>query len=136
MTLNDLQTWSFILIVCAFVLFVQSLLVLRTLILMRPFPLRLLPIVLIPLVISIWSFVVSLGGYNATSLLPPPHMHLTVAMYLSYENAIEQAVIVRQILTGFTVIVVAIFALFERKMLPTVERTSLWVRMRERRLLR
>jgi len=136
MTPGDIQTWSFILIVCAFVLFVQSVLVLRTLLLMRPFPLRLLPIVLIPLVISVWSFVLSLSGYNATSLLPPSHIHLTVAMYLSYENAIEQAVITRQILTGFTIVVIAIFALFERKMLPTVERTPLWVRMRERRLLR
>ncbi|MEO8971629.1 MAG: hypothetical protein ABI406_08535 [Ktedonobacteraceae bacterium] len=136
MTMNDLQTWSFILIVCAFVLFVQTLLVLRTLILMRPFPLRFLPIILIPLAISIWAFVVSLGGYDATSLLPPPHIHVSVAMFQPYENAITQAVIARQILTGFTVVIIAILALFERKMLPTVERTPLWVSMRERRLTR
>jgi hypothetical protein len=135
MTLNDVQTWSFILIVCAFVLFMQTLLVLRTLILMRPFPLRFLPIILIPLAISVWSFVVSLSGYDVTSMLPP-HIHVSVAMYQLYENAITQAVIARQILAGFTVIIIVIFALFERKMLPTVERTPLWVRMRERRLIR
>lgn len=135
MSFNDVQTWSFILIVCAFVLFVQTLLVLRTLILMRPFPLRFLPIILIPLAISIWSFVVSLSGYDATSLLPP-HIHVTLAMYQVYENAITHAVIARQILTGFTVIVIVILALFEWKMLPTVERPPLWVRMRERRLIR
>lgn len=135
MTLNDVQTWSFILIVCAFVLFVQTLLVLRTLILMRPFPLRFLPIIFIPLAISIWSFLVSLSGYDAATLLPP-HIHVSVTMYQLYENAIAQAVIARQILTGFTVIIIVIFALFENKMLPTVERTPLWVRMRERRLIR
>ncbi len=135
MTLNDLQTWSFILIVCAFVLFIQTLLVLRTLILMRPFPLRFLPIIFIPLAISIWSFVVSSIGYDVASLLPP-HVHVSAATYQQYENAITQAVIARQILTGFTVIVIVLFALFEWKMLPTVERTPLWVRMRERRLTR
>lgn len=136
MTLTDLQTWSFILIVCAFVLFVQTLLVLRTLIFMRPFPLRFLPIVLIPLAISICSFVVSLNSYTVIPLLPPPNIRLTAAMYQPYENAITQAVIAHQILTGFTVVIIAILALFEWKMLPTVERTPLWVRMRERRLTR
>lgn len=137
MTMNDVQTWSFILIICAFVLFVQTLLVIRTFILMRRFPLLFLPIVLIPLAISIWSFVVSLSGYSdIASLLPPPHIHISMATYQPYENAITQAVIGRQIMTGFTVIIIALLALFERKMLPTVERTPLWVRMRERRLTR
>ena len=136
---NELQTWSFILIICAFVLFVQSLLVIRTLILMRQPAMRFLPhllIVLIPLAISIWAFVVSLSGYDATSLLPPPHIHLTAAMYQPFENAITQAVIAHQIMTVFTVIMIVMLAVFERKMLPAVERTSLWVRMRERRLTR
>lgn len=136
MTLNDLQTWSFILIVCTFVLFVQTLLVIRTLILMRQPPVRYLLIVLIPLAISIWAFVVSLSGYDATSLLPPPHIHLTVAMYQPFKNAIAQAVIAHQIMTVFTVIMIVMLAVFERKMLPAVERVPLWVRMRERRLTR
>ena len=137
MTINDVQTWSFILIICAFVLFVQTLLVMRTLILMRRFPLLFLPIVLIPLAISIWAFVVSLSGYSdIASLQPPLHIHVSMATYQPYENAITQAVIARQIMTGFTVIIIALLALFERKILPTVERTPLWVRMRERRLTR
>jgi hypothetical protein len=132
MTYNDLQTWSFILIVCAFVLFVQSLLVVRTLILMRQSPVRFLPyllIVLIPLAISIWVFVVSLSGYDATSLLPPPHIHLTAAAYQSFENAVTQAVMTHQIMTVFVVIMIVMLAVFERKMLPAVERVPLWVRM-------
>lgn len=136
---NDLQTWSFILIVCAFVLFVQTLLVIRTLILMRQPPVRFLPyllIVLIPLAISIWAFVFSLSGYDATSLLPQTRTHVNSAMYQPFENAITQAVIAHQIMTVFTVIMIVILAVFERKMLPAVERTPLWVRMRERRLTR
>ncbi|HVB22227.1 MAG TPA: hypothetical protein VNG51_09805 [Ktedonobacteraceae bacterium] len=136
MTTSDLQIWSFILTVCAFVLFIQTLLVLRTLILMRPFPLRFLPFILIPLAISIWSFIVSLSDYDVASLLPPPNISVSPAVYQQYENAIAQAVITRQFLTGFTVIIITILALFERKMLPTVERTPLWVKMRERRLTR
>ncbi|HLX40046.1 MAG TPA: hypothetical protein VKR42_05910 [Ktedonobacteraceae bacterium] len=137
MTINDVQTWSFILIICAFVLFVQTLLVIRTLVLMRLFPLRLLPIVLIPLAISILAFVVSLGGYaDIASLQPPLHIHISMATYQPYENAITQAVITRQIMSGFTVIIIALLAYFEWKMLPTVDRTPLWVRMRERRLTR
>lgn len=139
MTYNDLQTWSFILIVCAFVLFVQSLLVVRTLILMRQSPMRFLPyllIVLIPLAISIWAFVVSLSGYDATALLPPPHIHLNATMFQPFKNAIAQAVIAHQIMTVFTVIMIVMLAVFERKMLPAVERVPLWVRMRERRLTR
>ena len=137
MTINDVQTWSFILIICSFVLFVQTLLVIRTLILMRRLPLLFLPIVLIPLAISIWSFVVSLSGYSdIASLQPPLHIHVSMATYQPYENAITQAVIARQIMTAFTVIIIALLALFERKILPTVERTPLWVRMRERRLTR
>ena len=136
---NDLQTWSFILIVCAFVLFVQTLLVIRTLVLMRQSPihyLRYLLIVLIPLGISTWAFVVSLSGYDATSLLPPPHIHLTAAAYQPFENAVTQAVIAHQIMTVFVVIMIVMLAVFERKMLPAVERVPLWVRMRERRLTR
>lgn len=136
MTTSDLQIWSFILTVCAFVLFIQTLLVLRTLILMRPFPLRFLPLILIPLAISIWSFIVSLSDYDVASLLPPPNISVSPAVYQQYENVITQAVITRQFLTGFTVIIITILALFERKMLPTVERTPLWVKMRERRLTR
>ena len=136
MTLNDLQIWTFILVVCAFVLFIQTLLVLRTLILMRPFPLRFLLLTLIPLAVSIWSFILSLSDYDVASLLPPPNIPVSSAMYLRYEHAISQAVITRQFLTVFTVIIIAVFALFERKMLPTVERTPLWVKMRERRLIR
>ena len=120
MTTSDLQIWSFILTVCAFVLFIQTLLVLRTLILMRPFPLRFLPFILIPLAISIWSFIVSLSDYDVASLLPPPNISVSPAVYQQYENAIAQAVITRQFLTGFTVIIITILALFERKMLPTV----------------
>ena len=104
-----------------------------------PISMRFLPhllIVLIPLAISIWAFVVSLSGYDAASLLPPPHIHLTAAMYQPFENAIKQAVIAHQIMTVFTVIMIVMLAVFERKMLPAVERTSLWVRMRERRLTR
>lgn len=136
MTLNDLELWSFILAVCAFVLCIQTLLMLRTLILMRPFPLRFLPIILVALAISMWAFIMSLSDYDVVSLLPPPHIHLTEALYQQYANAIAHAVIIRQFLTGFTVISIGLLALIERKMLPTVERTPLWVKMRERRLIR
>jgi hypothetical protein len=136
MDMNMLLFWSFILTVCAFVLFVQTLLVVRTLILMRQPPILYLLIVLIPLSISIWAFVVSLSGYDATLLLPPPHIHLIAAMYQPFKNAIAQAVIAHQIMTIFVVIVIVMLAVFERKMLPTVERIPLWVSMRERRLTR
>jgi hypothetical protein len=139
MNINMLLFWSFILTVCAFVLFVQTLLVIRTLVLMQQSPmhyLRCLPIVLIPLVISIWAFVVSLSGYDATTLLPPPHVHLSTAAFQAFKNAIAQAVIAHQVMTVFTAIMIVILAVFERKMLPAVERVPLWVRMRERRLTR
>jgi len=133
---NDLQTWSFILIICAFVLFVQTLLVVRTLILMRQPPVRYLLVIPIPLAISIWAFVVSLSGYDATSLLPQTRTHVNAAMYQPFENAVTQAVIAHQIMTVFVVIMIVMLAVFERKMLPAVERVPLWVRMRERRLTR
>lgn len=136
MDVNALLWWTFILTVCAFVLFVQTLLVIRTVLLARLALLRYGVVIIVPLAMSIWGFIVSLGGYQSLSLLPPSGIHITPAVYAAYQSAIAQAVTHCQIMTALIVLFIIALALFERKALPTNERSPLWVAMRERRFTR
>ena len=113
--MNALLFWSLLLTVCAFVLFVQTLLVVRTIIVARLSFVRYLLVIIVPLVMSIWAFVVSLSGYQAN---------------------VTQSVMNCQIMIGITILFIVTLALVERKVLPSVARDPLWVTMRERRWTR
>lgn len=137
MDTNILLFWSFTLTVCAFVLFVHSLLLMRKLILSQHLSGWKMLVVALSCLVGIWSMFMAYGGF----LTEPNFAGLFVGhagpnFYIMFNARIDMAIVSCQVQTVIVVAVFIISAYLERKMFPPVELAPQWVIIREKRLTR
>ncbi len=137
MNTNMLLFWAFTLTVCAFVLFVHSLLLMRKLIHAQHLSWWKMLTVILSCLVSIWSMFVAYGGFSTVPNFNGVIFgHFTMAYYMMFKASIDMAVISCQVQTAIVLAVFIIGAYLERKMFPTVKLAPQWVTIRERHLLR
>lgn len=137
MNTNMLLFWSFALTVCAFALFVHSLLLLRKLILSPHLSAWKILTVVLSTLVSIWSMFVAFGGLSTVPNFNGLILgHGGPIFYMIVNASIDMATISCQVQTAIVVAVFMIGAYLERKMFPTVKLAPQWVTMIESRLTR
>lgn len=137
MNTNMLLFWAFTLTVCAFALFVHSLLLLRKLIHSQHLSAWKMLTVVLSVLVSIWSLFMAFGAFsmvpNFYGIFLP---HITLAFYMGFKASIDMATVSCQVQTAIVVAVFIIGAYLERRMFPIVKPAPQWVTMRGSRLKR
>jgi hypothetical protein len=137
MYIDMLLVWAFVLTICAFALFVHSLLLLRKLIHSQHLSAWKMLTVVLSTLVSIWSMFVAFGGFstepNFYGMFVP---HSGWNFYMMFKASIDMATVSCQVQTAIVVAVFIIGVYLERKMFPHVELAPQWVTTRENRLTR
>ncbi|MHB8600770.1 MAG: hypothetical protein ACYDER_28685 [Ktedonobacteraceae bacterium] len=137
MNTNMLLFWSFALTVCAFALFVYSLLLMRKLIHSQHLSWWKMLVVILSCLVGIWSMFVAFGGFSLVPSVNIIYMgRFPWAFYNMLVTSIDMATMSCQVQTAIVVAVFMIGAYLERKMFPTVKLAPQWVTMIESRLTR
>lgn len=137
MNMNMLLFWSFALTVCAFALFVHSLLLMSKPIQSQHLSWWKMLVVILTCLVSIWSMFVAFDGFStvlyfSNSLswhyFPPNFYNMLVAN-------VNMAIVSCQIQAAIVVAVLIIGTFLGRKLFPTVKTVPQWVTIRENRPL-
>lgn len=123
MIFGDLDFWLIVLMISSLVLFLETAVLVRSLVVSRKVCWR-YSIVAIPLAVSIWSLLVLMNIYNVYGMLPPPGIHWDFAVYYRVHMTIEDAVRMCQVQVGIAAGVFVFVLLLERvlglKYIPSV----------------
>ncbi len=137
MNTNMLLFWSFALTVCAFALFVHSLLLMRKLIHSQHLSWWKMLTVILTCMVSIWSLIMAFDAFSMVPIFNDIFgTHFTIQFYMMFQTSIDMATISCQVQTAIVVAVFMIGAYLERKMFPNVKLAPQWVTMIESRLTR
>ncbi|MEO8971630.1 MAG: hypothetical protein ABI406_08540, partial [Ktedonobacteraceae bacterium] len=137
MDTNILLFWSFALTVCAFALFVHSLLLMRKLIHLQHLSWWKMLVVILSCPVGIWSMFVAFGGFSMVPVFDDILSgHGGPNFFLVVNANIDMAIVSCQVQMAIVVAVFIVSAYFERKMFPPVELAPQWVTIRENHLTR
>ncbi|HLJ32798.1 MAG TPA: hypothetical protein VKU38_04065 [Ktedonobacteraceae bacterium] len=135
MYIDMLLFWAFTLTVCAFALFVHSLLLLRKLIHTQHLSAWKMLTVVLSVLVSIWSLFMAFGAFSMEPNFSGNIIwgHFSLAFYIGLKANIDMATVSCQVQTAIVVAVFIIGAYLERKMFPIVKPAPQWVTVREGR---
>lgn len=126
--------WAFTLTVCALVLFVHALLLVRKLIHRQHVSAWKMGTVVFSALVSIWSLFVAFGAFatvpNFSNIILGHGPSLSFYIYL--KTNIDMATVSCQVQTVIVAAVFLIDVYLERRMFPAVQTVPQWVTMRER----
>lgn len=130
MDFND-TLWTFILTMCLIALMVEGATLFRILFLTRQSLTRYL-LLLLPIIGCLWSFAVLLHALNAFMTYPTYiSTHLNANTFHMLRAEIDQATIACQVQSGIALVIFLVLIVIERKTLPRVEQTPIWLLAKE-----
>lgn len=129
MNMNMLLFWSFALTVCAFALFVHSLVLLRKLIYAQHLSAWKMLTVVLSTLVSIWSTFVAFGAFSMVPQFSGLIIwgHFGPDFYMRIASSIDMAIVSCQVQTAIVGAVFIIGAYLERKMFPSFSLVPQWV---------